>query len=201
MKPIVLSLCDRTGNMVQPWLDAGHECWIVDVQHESGEHIEGNLIRVGADVRSWLPPLRDYTAVFAFPPCTDMSVSGARWFKGKGLGALAQAIDIFAACVRICEWSTAPWFVENPVSVISSHYRKPDFTFDPCDYGDPYKKKTCLWTGGAFKMPPRTPVEPIYVGKIHRMPPSPDRGDLRSVTPVGFAHAVYQSMSNGGGSE
>ena len=191
MKGIVLSLCDRTGNMVRPWLDAGYECWIVDLQHEPGDHRDGALVRVGADVREWLPPLRGYAIAFAFPPCTHLAVSGARWFRRKGLRALSEAIDIFGACVRICEWAGAPWMVENPVSVISSHFRKPDHTFDPCDYGDPWTKKTCLWTGGGFVMPPKRRGPPLLGSRMHRMGPSPDRGQRRSETPAGFAEAVF----------
>lgn len=179
--------------MVAPWMEAGYECWIVDVQHEPGVHRDGSLVRVGADIRSWLPPRREYAAAFAFPPCTHLAVSGARWFRHKGLRALAEAIEIFGACVERCQWTGAPWMVENPVSVISSHYRKPDHTFDPCDYGDPYTKKTCLWTGGGFVMPPKNRVEPTMAGYIHNMPPSPDRGSRRSITPCGFARAVYKA--------
>jgi hypothetical protein len=193
MTPIVLSLCDLTGNMVAPWLAAGYECWIVDIQHAKGETRDGNLVRVGADVRYWLPPRREYVAAFAFPPCTDMSVSGARWFAGKGLRCLANAIEVFGACVDRCEWTGAPWFAENPVSVIASHYRKPDFTFDPCDYGDPWTKKTCLWTGGGFAMPQMNRVEPTMGSKMHLMPPSDERANLRSETPMGFAKAVFEA--------
>ena len=192
MNGIVLSLCDYTGNMVQPWLEAGYECWIVDTRHGPGMNRDGGrLVRVGADVRDWLPPRREYVIAFAFPPCTHLAVSGARWFRRKGLRALAESIDIFGACVRLCEWTGAPWMVENPVSVISSHYRKPDHTFDPCDYGDPWTKKTCLWTGGGYVMPTKQRVEPMSGNWTLRFPPSPDRGNLRSATPMGFARAVY----------
>jgi hypothetical protein len=91
MSPIVLSLCDRTGQMVQPWLEAGYECWIVDVQHAPGETREGRLVKVGADLtRGYLPPRRDYAAAFAFPACTNLAVSGARWFQEKGLRGLLE---------------------------------------------------------------------------------------------------------------
>jgi hypothetical protein len=179
--------------MVQPWLDAGYECWIVDISHKAGAHRDKNLVRVGADVRTWMPPLQEYEIVFAFPPCTHVAVSGARWFKQKGLRKLAEAIDIFGACVNICQWTGAPWMVENPVSVISTHFRKPDYTFDPCDYGDPYRKKTCLWTDNGFVMPEKKPVQPSMIGYIHRMPPSNDRGKRRSITPKGFARAVFEA--------
>lgn len=190
---IVLSLCDYTGNMVQPWLDAGYECWIVDIRHEPGEHRVGRLVRVGADVRDWLPPRREYVIAFAFPPCTHLAVSGARWFRRKGLRALSESIDLFGACVHICEWTGAPWMVENPVSVISSHYRKPDFTFDPCDYGDPWTKKTCLWTGGGFRMPTKRRVEPMRGNWTLQFSPSPERANRRSETPIGFAKAVFRA--------
>jgi len=190
---IVLSLCDYTGNMVSLWMAVGYECWIVDSRHEPGEHRDGLLVRVGADVRDWLPPRLDYVIAFAFPPCTHLAVSGARWFRGKGLRALSESIDIFGACVDRCQWTDAPWMVENPVSVISSHYRKPDYTFDPCDYGDPWTKRTCLWIGNGFVMPPKLRVPPTMGSKIHLMPPSPDRGHLRSLTPMGFAQAVYEA--------
>lgn len=200
MNDIVLSLCDRTGNMVRPWLEAGYECWIVDLQHPAGETHEGNLVRVGADVRDWLPPRRQYAIAFAFPPCTHLAVSGARWFKDKGLGKLSEAISTVAACARICEWTAAPWMLENPVGTLSTYWRKPDYTFDPYEYGgylakpgDAYTKKTCLWMGNDFIMPPMKPVDPVEGDRIHRMPPSPERADLRFVTPLGFAQAVFEA--------
>ena len=182
--------------MVRPWADAGYECLCVDIQHE-GARTEGNIAFVGADVRFWMPPPRRYEIVFAFPPCTNLAVSGARWFTQKGMGGLMGALEIVEACRRICEWSEAPWMIENPVSTISSYWRKPDHTFDPCEYGgyldppgDAYTKRTCLWTGGGFVMPDRRPVAPVEGSKMHRLPPSADRGNLRSVTPMGFAGAV-----------
>lgn len=195
MSGIVLSLCDRTGNMVRPWLAAGYECWIVDLQHPPGLTREGNLHRVGADVLRWLPPRREYAACFAFPPCTNLSVSGARWFRAKGLTGLAQAVELFGRCVEICEWAGCPYLIENPVSTISSYYRKPDCTFQPWQYGDLYTKKTCLWIGGGFVMPPpiHATEPPGVTAKIHLMPPSAERANLRSETPPGFADAVWRA--------
>lgn len=197
---IVLSLCDRTGNMVQPWLDAGHECWIVDMAHEPGEHRVGNLVRVGADVSTWLPPRTDYTITFAFPPCTNLAVSGARWFRDKGLMGLADGLRLVDACRRICEWTGAPWMLENPVSTLATYWREPDYSFDPNDFAgfldepmtEAYTKRTCLWTGGGFRYPRRRWVEPTLGSKMHLLPPTPDRADLRSATPTGFAQAVFE---------
>jgi hypothetical protein len=167
--------------------------------HAPAESIP-NVRRVQADVSRFLPPRTTYAAVFAFPPCTHLAVSGARWFRDKGLDALAQALAVVEACRRICEWSGTRWMIENPVSTLASYWRKPDYIFDPCDYGgylappgDAYTKRTCLWTGGGFVMPPKCPVPPVEGSRMHRLAPSADRGDRRSETPVGFARGVFEA--------
>ena len=200
--PLVLSLCDHSGNAVRPWAEVGFECWTVDLLHPPGVGDEEEGIRkVGADVTKWCPPLnRKVEFVFAFPPCTHLAVSGARWFKGKGLDALADSLRIVAAVARICEQSGAPYLIENPVSTLATYWRKPDFQFDPCDFAgyedgceDLYTKKTCLWTGGGFVMPEKKRLDPTLGSKMHLLPPSEDRGSLRSVTPKGFARAVFEA--------
>lgn len=206
MRRLVLSLCDYTGVMVEPWIEAGYDALVVDLQHRPGYNNvttkNGLTVRSwGGDVRKFLPPLAEYAAVFAFPPCTHLAVSGARWFPSKGLDLLCDALSIVEWCRKICEWSGAPWFLENPVSTISSYWRKPDYLFDPCEYAgylknpssEAYTKKTCLWTGGGFKLPEKRPVESVLGSVMHRLPPSEDRGNLRSVTPSGFARAVFEA--------
>lgn len=193
----VLSLCDRTGVMVRPWAEAGHKCYIVDVQHKSRK-LDDGIYAVGGDVRSFNAESYEPGIVFAFPPCTHLAVSGARWFRDKGLKPLIEALEIVEACRVICEEANAPWMIENPVSVLSTYWRPPDYTFHPYEYGgyvngDRYTKKTCIWCGGGFVMPLKRPLEPTEGGKIHRMPPSKNRGDLRSVTPEGFARAVFEA--------
>ncbi len=116
--------------MLEPWAKAGFDCIAVDLQH-SGSHRRDGITFTGKDVRYWLPPPRRYAIVFAFPPCTSLAVSGARWFQEKGMDGLTQALEVVEACRRICEWSEAPWMIENPVSTIASYWRKPDFFFDP----------------------------------------------------------------------
>lgn len=197
---IVLSLCDYTGNMVKPWAEAGYECVCVDIQHNGIVHRDG-IEFVGADLTHYLPPKRtDYAMCFAFPPCTHLSGSGARHWKNKGLITLAEAIALVEICNRIAEWTEAPFLIENPVGALSTHWRKPDYTFHPCDYGgylnppgDAYTKRTCLWTGGNFVMPACKGVEPVEGSKMHKLPPSKDRANLRSATPMGFAQAVFEA--------
>lgn len=132
-----------------------------------------------------------------FPPCDHVAVSGARWFKGKGLGALAQSVQLFERAVFWAEWFGAPYIIENPVSTISTYWRKPDHTFHPWQYcgyeaNDNYTKKTCLWTGNGFVMPaPDYPEDIEPDDRIHKAPPSAGRADFRSATPLGFARAVF----------
>ncbi len=196
MRKIMVSLFDRTTVMAQPWALAGYECYCVDIQHKRGETREGNLIKVGADVHRWLPPSEGKICfVAAFPPCTDIAVSGAQHFKDmdKDLGGLIDALENFKRVRDIAVLCRCPYMIENPVCVVSTHWRRPDYQFQPFEYGDGYIKTTWLWVGGGFRMPPKTPVKPVEGRKLYLLPPSPDRGDLRSVTPPGFARAVFKA--------
>lgn len=203
--PIVLSLFDRTGVMVAPWIDAGYECWIVDLKHPRGITRDGRLVKVGADALVWLPPRRVYAAAFAFAPCNDQAVSGARWFKDesrdKGLAGLSRAVSMVERARDICEWSGAPWMLENPVGTISRYWRKPDRYVHPWQFAgwnedierENYTKKTGLWIGGGFVLPDERPAPEPHRNDIHLMAPSEDRADKRSATPSGFARGVFEA--------
>ena len=200
MKPPILSLCDFTGNALRPWADAGFDCMAVDLQHPPGLTFEGRISRLGCDIRHF--KIGDRPAfVMAFPPCTHLAVTGARWFKGKGLRALAEGIELVAVCAEICEAAGCPYLIENPVSTLSTYWRDPDYTFHPSEYAgyleDPspeaYHKRTCLWVGGGFLMPPRRPVDAIHGSKMHNVSSGPDQANIRSATPKGFARAVFEA--------
>lgn len=207
-KDVVISLYDKTGNMVRPWADAGYTCYIVDIQHRHGMHdAGGGIVTIGADIRNgWIPPreiIDRIAAAFAFPPCDHLSVSGARWFKGKGLRKLALSIDLFATAAELCEWLAVPYMIENPVSTISTYWRKCDFVFNPHEFtllepSDNYTKKTCLWTGGGFVMPES--CKDFTLGKpddrIHKCAPGAERHNIRSATPMGFAKAVFRANAD-----
>lgn len=199
MPTFVISLCDLTGNMVRPWAEAGFECLCVDVQHSIRKPKKvGNILFVWGDVRTWCPPAavsNNIRMVFAFPPCTHVAVSGARDFRIKGTALLRDSLELFSACEHAARWSGAPYMIENPVGKFSDHMSKPDHMFQPWQYGDLWTKKTCLWTGGGFVMPPplydKPPagVEPL----VWKMPPGPERANRRSETPMGFARAVFNA--------
>lgn len=204
MKDIILCLYDLTGNMAKPWIEAGYTAVIIDTQHKDGVKQEGSVIKVGADIRNgWMPPrdMMDRIAfVAAFPPCDHLAVSGARWFKGKGLRKLALSVDLFATAAELCEWLGVPYIIENPVSTISTYWRKPDAIFHPhyftlLEPDDNYTKQTCLWTGGGFVMPES--CQDFTLGapddRIHKASPGEERANFRSATPMGFAKAVFRA--------
>lgn len=162
MKDIVICLFDESGILGKPWADAGYRVICVDKENSGSFAIPepGQTHRMQFDLMYGVPPEFDDPAfrariafVGAFPPCTHVAVSGSRWFRGKGLRKLADSIHMFATAAEFCDAVGAPYFIENPVSVVSSHWRKPDYTFHPWFYNgicrqDSYTKRTCLWTGG-----------------------------------------------------
>lgn len=207
MRGYIISLCDLTGNLVKPWTDAGYHAVLVDPQHPPGRHTDGNVTRIGCTIEEAAHWLGEYLAtgrvvfVAGFPPCTDVAVSGARWFEHKrkvDKHFQTKAALVAEQCRMVGLLSRAKWFFENPVSVFSGIFGKPSHTFNPYDYtgyesADNYTKKTCLWTGGGFVMP--YPNRDTSLGqpdnRIHTAPPSADRANFRSATPMGFARAVY----------
>jgi hypothetical protein len=191
-------LCDRTGNMARPWAEAGYRCICYDWQHSiRRDRVRGNITFRWADVRSLTPEdLPDDAAfAFAFPDCTHLALSGARDFKPKRLQLFIDALTLVEACRRLLCGLRCPWGLEQPMSRLSTAWRPPDHKFSPWMYGEDYQKETWIWSGGGFVMPP-----PLVAAKpegvkesIWSMPPSPDRKDLRAVTPMGFARAVFEA--------
>lgn len=230
-KGIVLSLYDYTGEAVKPWAKAGYECHCYDIQHDDTNvvHYEGggsihykygDLFEVST-LAALYKAHRDGSVVFgmAFPVCTDMAVSGAAHFKRKSEvdpTFQTKASNRARWCSALFEMLHIPFFVENPVSVLATLWRKPDYSFQPYEFGgyipddqaehpkwpeyiatkDAYPKKTCLWTGGGFKMPQKKPVTPIEGYSTQHLKlggKSMKTKNIRSATPRGFAIAIYEA--------
>lgn len=204
----VISLCDLTGNMTSPWVDAGYRAVLVDPQHgvttmDDRTTKFAGTIEDAMDYLGYVLRTHDVAMVFGFPPCTDMAVSGARWFEAKRAADRmfqAKAVMVAEQCRTIGRLSGAPYMVENPVSVLASAFGKPQHTFHPSDFtayepGDNYTKKTCLWTGGGFVMPQpsKDPTLGAPDNRIHFASPGPERANFRSATPMGFARAVFEA--------
>ena len=216
----IISLFDLTGEMVKPWHEAGYKCLIVDTQHPTGINERGDGIWTqGMDINEWCPKkewVNTVKMVFAFPPCTHLAVSGAKWFKGKGLGALCDSIKLFERSAFWGDWFGSSYLIENPISTISTYWRKPDVIFNPYEYGgylpendvnpvselieprDAYPKKTCLWFGNGFVMPEKkiVKVKPGYSNQHKKLGGKSLRTkNIRSATPRGFARAVFLENS------
>ena len=207
MRDTILCLCDLTGVMARPWVEHGYRAVLVDPQygidHEDGAYLKlACTIEEAFDQISVLLRSGRLAFVAGFPPCTDMAVSGAQWFARKYEADhlfQAKAVSVAEQCRVIGEMSGVPYMVENPVSVLSNVFGKPSHTFDPCDYTryapeDNYTKKTCLWTGGGFQMPPRSQDMSLPAPDRNRIwyMSGKDRANNRSKTPLGFARAVYE---------
>ena len=232
---IVISLYDFTGEALKPWAAAGYTCYAFDIQHPVEGRTEGNIHYRHADLhristfKNLMEEFGDNgdLVVFgmAFPVCTDMAVSGAAHFKRKA----ERDPDFQLKAVNHAKWCSyffddlgIPYFIENPVSVLATKWRKPNHSFHPYEYGgyipdaqaehprwpeyiaprDAYRKKTCLWTGGGFVMPDTRLVDPeAYHGKGYSTAmmklggKSQRTKDIRSATPRGFAQAVFKANS------
>ena len=211
MRKAAVFFCDLTGVMGSPWVEAGYDIVLVDPQHmnTSIEKRQNGAIvyRIAGTILDALPfvgqMLRTHHIVFAFgfPPCTDVAVSGARHFEAKRQRDphfQAKAALVAEQCRTAFMLFGCPWGFENPVSVFSSIFGKPDHIFRPHQFtgyepNDNYTKATCLWTGGGFMMPEHFKDEALGNpdDRIHKAPPSAGRANFRSATPAGFAKAVF----------
>ena len=230
-KGIVLSLYDFTGEALKPWAEAGYNCHAFDIQHPTAGRLEffeggGTIYYQQLDLHDkrsiWNLQQRfqneDVVFGMAFPVCTDLAVSGAAHFKAKAERDpefQIKASNHARWCASLFDALEIPYFIENPVSRLSTLWRKPNYSFHPYEYGeyipdaeaehprwpdyiapkDAYTKKTCLWTGGGFRMPHRLPTcKPAGYSQQHLKlgGKSQRTKDIRSATPRGFARAVYE---------
>lgn len=222
----VLVACEESQAVTIELRKLGHEAYSCDIQECSGGHPEWHILQNVLDI---LQPHEHWTdiqgiqesfygvhfstcdgkyhringkwdMILAFPPCTHLAVSGARYFEKKRQDGRQQAAIAFfmqfvnADCPKIV--------IENPVGIMSTYYRKPDQIIQPWQFGHGETKATCLWLKG---LPPLLPTE-IVDGReqrIWKMPPSKDRAKIRAKTFPGVAKAMAtqwagQANENGG---
>lgn len=230
-------LFDYTNIMAKPWADAGYLCYCFDGQHPLGvsKSKHENILNVGmwfsndvtGDVSGYdVDKIKAITGddvcfVFGFPECTDLAVSGAAHFankRDKNPAFQDEAMVLVRLVEGLGESYDCPWALENPISVISSMWRKPDFMFHPWEFGgylpiddkhpeypeyikarDAYPKKTCIWHGNGFVRPVNKPVDcdPGYSDQHKKLGgKSLKTKNIRSATPRGFAKAVFKANSS-----
>jgi hypothetical protein len=181
----VLIACEESQAVCIAFRNLGIEAYSCDIQPCSGGHPEWHFQEdvIGLMSQTW------WDMVIAFPPCTDLCVSGARWFKEKKEdGRQQKSIEFFMKFTYIDFPLIA---IENPIGIMSTKYRKPDQIIQPYQFGHPETKATCLWLKGLPKLEPTNIVKPTE-NRIWKMPPSKDRSKLRSKTFPGIAKAMAQ---------
>ena len=180
----ILVACEESQAVTIEFRKRGHEAFSCDILPCSGGHPEWHLQQ---DVTELLK--QQWDMIIAFPPCTDLCVSGARWFPEKIKdGRQQKSIDFFKMftvldCEKVC--------IENPIGIISTRYRKPDQIIQPWMFGHGETKATCLWLKGLPLLQP-TNIVSGREQKIWKMPPGPERAKLRSKTFPGIAEAMAE---------
>lgn len=175
----VLVACEFSGIVRDAFIAEGHDAVSCDLlpTERSGPHIQGDVLPV-AYAGGW-------DLMIAHPPCTNLAVSGARWFAEK---QEEQAADLaFVAALLAAPIPRIA--LENPVSIISSRIRKPDQIVQPWMFGHGEVKATCLWLRDLPKLTP-TDIVDGRAPRVHHASPGPDRWKERSRTLPGIAEAM-----------
>jgi len=183
----VLIACEESQAVTIEFRRRGIEAFSCDILDPSGGHPEWHIKQPLEKIIH-----KPWEAIIAFPPCTHLAVSGARWFPQKiADGRQQRAIDFFimianAKCDKIA--------IENPVGIMSTKYRKPDQIIQPWQFGHPETKSTCLWLKN---LPPLEHTELVEgrEQRIWKMPPGPDRAKERSKTYPGIARAMAEQWT------
>jgi hypothetical protein len=184
----VLIACEFSGIVRDAFRRYGHDAWSVDLLPsesspfpDKGPHFQNDALSVAED-----PAYGDYDLMIAFPPCTHLAVSGARWFKDRP-EQQEKAIWFFKSLYNVERIPRIA--VENPIGVMSTVFRKPDQIIQPWQFGHGETKATCLW----LKNLPKLVATDIVDGRtprVHFASPGLDRWKQRSRTLTGIAEAM-----------
>lgn len=182
----VLVACEFSGVVRDAFIARGHDAMSCDLVPTvaPGPHHTGDVLPILGD---------GWDLMVAHPPCTFLCVSGARWFasrRGEQLAAVEFVSALMAAPVQRIA-------IENPIGVLSTRIRPPDQIIQPWQFGHGETKATCLWLKGLAPLRPTNVVEGRE-HRIHRLPPSPERSSLRSITFRGIAEAMAEQWGNPG---
>ena len=189
----VLIACEYSGTVRDAFIAKGHEAMSCDIlpTDVEGPHYQGDVLDIINN---------GWDLMVAHPPCTYLSVSGIHWTT-RGLRDSKLTEDALAFVKQLMDAPINRICIENPVSIISSRFRKPDQSVNPYHFGHDASKKTCLWLKNLPLLTPTNFIEPRMVnGKKrwgnqtdsgqNKLPPSKDRWKIRSATYQGIANAM-----------
>lgn len=188
----VLVACEFSGTVRQAFRALGHDAWSCDLLPAA----DGSDYHLQGDALEWAQG-DPWDLMVAHPPCTYLASSGLHWNARRPERAVLtdQAVVFVRALAAVPIPRVA---IENPIGALSSRWRKPDQIIHPWQFGHDASKATCLWLRG---LPLLTPTDVLPGGKTARranqtasgqnkLPPSPDRWKLRSLTYPGIAQAM-----------
>ena len=190
----VLLACEESQVVTIAFRKLGFNAFSCDIVPCRGKHPEWHLQCDVRDLIGKTEPLWDM--LIAFPPCTDLSVSGARYWEQKRLdGRQQKSIDFF---MFLANCKIPRKAIENPVGIMSSVWRKPDQIIQPFEYGHPESKKTCLWLENLPKLTPTKTLKLPSCGYWenqtpsgqNKLGPSPERAKIRATTYPGWGEAM-----------
>lgn len=181
----VLIGCEFSGIVRNAFIKQGHDAISCDLlpTERPGPHYRGDVFDAIKSDR--------WDMMIAHPPCTRLAVSGARWFS-QYIKEQQEAVNFF---MKLANADIPRIAVENPISIMSTVYRKPDQIIQPWQFGHGETKAICLWLKGLPKLEPTNIVEGREA-RIHKMPPGPDRWKNRSRFYTGIAEAMAEQWGN-----
>lgn len=183
----VLVACEFSGIVREAFRARGHEAISCDLLPtlRPGQHFVGDIKKLLSDIGT------GFDLMIAFPPCTHLCSSGARWWCNK-VKEQKEALDFVMMLIGAPIQKIA---IENPIGVISTKIRKPDQIIQPWMFGHGETKATCLWLKNLPLLQPTQIVEGREQ-RVHRMPPSKNRWKERSLTYQGIADAMADQWGN-----
>lgn len=210
---IILDLCGGTGAWSEPYQKAGYTVYVITLPDYdiANWYIEGDCLVFPCmeESKTIYVPLRYIYGILAAPTCTQFSRARTRaktirdCKEGMILVRLCTDIILTVQEIAIDEKGIPLlkfWALENPLGVLRRYLGRPDYSYDPCDFGDPWTKKTDLW--GWFDKPTKIPVEISEENRKllkdnNRVMPGKEIGlkysERRSITPPGFAEAFFRA--------
>jgi hypothetical protein len=184
----VLVGCEESGEVRRAFRALGHAAYSCDLLPAR----DGSLHHYQGDIFEFMKKESDWDLGIFFPPCTNLCVSGARWFKQKReSGEQQKSVEFF---LRLAGCGIEHTAIENPIGIMSSLYGKPDQIIQPWQFGHGETKATCLWLKNLPKLTP-TNIVSGREARIHKMAPGPERSRERSKTYSGIARAMAEQWS------
>ena len=185
----VLIACEFSGIVRDAFIEQGHDAWSCDLlpTENPGPHYQTHIYHL------LLKAICDWDLMIAHPPCTYLANSGVSWLYRKE-GRWKQMLEGARFFKALLDAPIPKICVENPIPhkyALDFIGRKYDQIIQPWQFGHGETKATCLWLKGLRKLG-TTKLVAGREPRIHRMPPSKDRGKLRSITYQGIADAMAE---------